>query len=200
MLINLLPHRAWAVARKRKNFMTTLALAALLGLALAAGASVWLGQQLGAQMSANNLLRVEVSAVDKQLKEISQVNDDMLKLRLRESTLLALQDERKLSAAWLQELSEYLPDGLYLTALKQDGDKVIVNGMARSDEQVFELLRQIASPGRWLTQAELIEVTGAPLTLDALALTGTPFAMRAHLKRPPGRDAAHLAQPISATQ
>jgi type IV pilus assembly protein PilN len=199
MLINLLPHRAWALARKRKNFIISLALAALLGLVLAAGVRVWLGQQLSAQMSANSLLTIEISAVDKQLKEMSQVNEEMVKLRLRESTLQALQDERQLSAVWLQELAEHLPDGLYLTALKQDGDKVIVNGMARSDEQVFELLRQIASPGRWLAQAELIEVTGAPLTLDALALTGTPFAMRALLKRPAGRDAAHVAQPISAT-
>jgi len=200
MLINLLPHRAWALARKRKNFLTSLALAALLGLALAAAATLWFGQQLSAQMSANSLLNKEIAAVDKQLTEMAQLNDEMLKLGLRVSTLQALQDERKLLAAWLQELADDLPDGLYLTALKQDGDKVVVHGMARSDEQVFELLRQMASPARWLTQAELIEVTGTPLTLDALALTGTPFAMRAYLKRPAGRDAVHLAQPISATQ
>jgi type IV pilus assembly protein PilN len=183
MLINLLPHREWALARKRKNFATTLAMAALLGLLLGAGLSVWLGLQLTAQQSANSILKIEISAVDTELKKMAQVNDDLVKLNLRETTLKTLRYDGKVSSALLQEVAALLPDSLYLTALKLEGDKVGIHGVARSNEQVFEFLRLIASEGKWLTQAELIEVTGAPLSMDVLALTGMPFTMRAQLQR-----------------
>ncbi len=190
MLINFLPHRDWTLARERKKFVRTLALVALLGLLFTAVAGVWLDQQLSAQQAANQRLRLEIAAVDSQLTKIKQVKEELVKLKLREASLQALQDERQLTALGLQEVLEHLPDGLYLTALKQEGDKLMLNGMARSDQQVFQLLQQMASQGRWLAQAELTEVTGAPWTSGALALTGTPFAMRALLKRPVGRDAA----------
>jgi type IV pilus assembly protein PilN len=190
MLINLLPHRTWALDRQRKNFATALALAALLGLALAAGLSVWLGHQLDIQKAANQRLTVEITSVDLTLKKIAQANAELVQLNLRVSLLDSWRLKSKMSAFWLQEVADILPDSLYLTALKQDGDKVSIQGVARSNEQVFELLRRIASEGKWLAQAELIEVTQAPLSTDALALTGTPFAMRALLRQaePPASD------------
>ncbi len=183
MLINLLPHRAWALARMRRNFATALTIAALLGLLFGTGSSLWMGLQLAAQASANSILINEISAVDAELKKMAQVNEDLVKVSLRESTLETLRHEGKVSAALLQEVADLLPDSLYLTSLKQEGDKVGIHGVARSNEQVFELLRRIGSEGKWLVQAELIEVTGAPLNMDVLALTGTPFAMRALVQR-----------------
>jgi type IV pilus assembly protein PilN len=184
MLINLLPHRSWAQGRQRKKVATGLAAAALLGLAFAVVAGVWFDQQISAQQLANSRLKQDIVGVDGRLKQIAQMEEKLLKLRARASTLQSLQDERQWPALWLHEVLDHLPDGLYLTALKQEGDKVTVNGMARSDEQVFALLKNIASQGRWLAQAELIEVTAAPVSADTLALAATPFALRALLQRP----------------
>jgi type IV pilus assembly protein PilN len=193
MLINLLPHRKWALARKRQNVATSLMMAALLGLVFAAVSSVWLGYQISEQEAANNILKKEISSVDGLLKKAIQVKQDMAKLTLRETTLQNFQAQRKLPAVWLQEVVENMPDGLYLTALKQVGNDVNINGVARSNEEVFELLRRVARHGQWLAQAELIEVTDTPSTLDALTLTGTPFAMRALLKSSNGQ-AVHDAK------
>ncbi|MDO9279585.1 MAG: PilN domain-containing protein [Polaromonas sp.] len=195
MLINLLPHRKWALARKRKNFATALGMAALLGLVFAVASSVWMGHQLTAQRAANDILKNEIATVDALLKISSQVKADIVKLRLRETTLQAFQGERKMAAFWLQALADSLPDDLYLTALKQEGNKVNIKGLARSNDEVFELLRQVTKRGQWFAQAELIEVTAAPLTLDALALNGTPFAMRALLKQP--NEKVNAEQPLS---
>ncbi len=187
MLINFLPHRKWNLARKRQKFATSLAVAALLGLVLGAGSSVWIGWQLTAQKSDNSLLKNEISAVDKALKKMTLLNEDIVKLKLRETTLQTLRDDGKRSAVWLHEVAANLPDGLYLTALKQDGDKVSIQGVARTNEQVFDFLRRISLESQWLVQAELIEVTSASLSKDDLALTGMAFAMRAllkHIKRP----------------
>jgi type IV pilus assembly protein PilN len=193
MLINLLPHRKWALARKRQNFVTSLMMAALMGLVIAAVSSVWLGHQISGQMLTNNVLRKEITRIDGLHKIMSQLDTDIVKLRRRETTLQAFQAKRKLPAVWLQEVVENLPDGLYLTALKQADNDVNINGVARSNVEVFELLRRVAHQGQWLAQAELIEVTDTPSMLDALALTGTPFAMRARLKSRHGQ-AVHDAE------
>jgi type IV pilus assembly protein PilN len=199
MVINFLPHRKWNLARKRKNFATCLAVCVLAALVLGAGSNAVIGRQLTAQKSANNVLQSEIAVVDKALKNMTQVNEDIVKLNVRETTLQTLQDEGKRSAVWLQEVAEHLPDGLYLTALKQDGDKVSIQGVARTNEQVFELQQRITREGQWLAQAELVEVTGASLNIDALGLTGVPFAMRAMLKRIEQQAGSNSSQHPSAT-
>ncbi len=188
MLINFLPHRKWNLARKRKKFATSLAVAAFLGLVLGAGSSVWIGWQLTAQNSDNSLLKNEISALDKVLKKMTLLDADIVRLNLRGTTLQTLRNEGKRSAVWLQEVAANLPDGLYLTAIKQDGDKVSIQGVARTNEQVFDFLNRISLESQWLAQAELIEVTSAALSKDDLALMGMTFAMRALLK--------HIKQPV----
>jgi len=182
MMINLLPHREWALARKRQEFANALLLAALLSLVFAVGTNVWMGQQLTTQLAANKILKKEISGVDGLLNITTEVKEAIAKLTLRETTLQIFQAERQRPTVWLQAVVENLPDGLYLTALKQVGNNVNIQGVARSNEEVFELLRQVARYREWLAQVELIEVSDAPMMLDELTLTGKPFAMRATLK------------------
>jgi len=188
MLINFLPHREWALARQRNKFAVSVAAAALLGLVIAAGLCTWREQQLSVQRDANTILKQAIMALDVQLNMKAKVKADIGTLSLRATTLQALQDESQLAAVWLDEVVGFLPEGLYLTALKQDGNTVRIDGVARSSEEVFELLREMVSHGQWLARPELIEVAASPLSQDAFVLVGTPmrtpFSMKAQLKRP----------------
>jgi type IV pilus assembly protein PilN len=185
MMLNLLPHRQWAMARKRKAWAVSMVLAALVGVLVAVAISVWLARQLAAQRLASSSLKQAIAALDGQLKDKAQVKTDLVQLRLRETSLQALRDESQLAGALLQELAVHLPEGLYLTALTQDGDEVRINGAARSGQEVFELLRQMASGGQWLVRPELIEVAAAPAaSVRQGEPVGTPFSMRAWLQRP----------------
>jgi type IV pilus assembly protein PilN len=185
MLINLLPHRQWALARKRKAFAVSMGLAAVVGALIAVASSAWLARQLTEQRAANSDLQQAVTLLDGQLKRKVQLNTDLALLRLREAALQDLRDESQLAEILMRELAAHLPEGLYLTALKQDGDKVRIHGAARSGEEVFELLRQMVSGGQWLARPELIEVAAAPgASVKQGEPVGTPFSMRAFLKRP----------------
>ena len=82
MRINLLPHRDWALTRERQFFVVSLVIAALLGLVLAIGTSLWLGHQLRAQLTSNKILNNQISVVDRSLTIESQVNEDIVKLIL----------------------------------------------------------------------------------------------------------------------
>jgi len=184
MLINLLPHRQWALARQRKAFATSMGFAALLGVLIAVGISAWQAHRLAAQRAANSSLQQAIAALDGQIKRKLQFKVATDQLRMRETTLQDLQDESRLAAILLRELAEHLPDGLYVTALKQDGDKVHINGVARSGEEVFELLRQMVSDGQWLARPELIEVAAPTASVLQGEPVGTPFSVRVWLKRP----------------
>lgn len=173
------------MARKRQSWAVSIGLAALAGVLMALGASAWQARQLTAQQAANSRLQQAVAGVDEQLKRMAITTAELEHLSLREKTLQGVRDESPLAGFLLQELAAHLPDGLYLTAVHQEGDSVRINGIARSGEEVFELLRQMVTGGQWLVRPELIEVAAAAAALPRPGVpAGTPFAVRGFLQRP----------------
>lgn len=185
MMINLLPHRQWAMARQRKAFASAMALAVLVGVFVGIGIFSWLAHQLAQQRATSSSLQRAIAVLDGQLKDKVQVTTAMAQLRLRQTTLQDLRDESQLATMLLQELAAHLPPGLYLTALTQDGDMVRIDGAAQSGEEVFALLRQMVIGGQWLVRPELIEVTAASVAAVRQGEpVGTPFSIRVWLQRP----------------
>jgi type IV pilus assembly protein PilN len=56
-----------------------------------------------------------------------------------------------------------VPEGIYLTALKQDKDRFTISGVAQSNERVSDLLRNLGSVP-WLDHAELGESVATTMT------------------------------------
>jgi type IV pilus assembly protein PilN len=65
----------------------------------------------------------------------------------------------------LGELVKQLPDGVYLTSMKQNGPIVALAGVAQSNERVSELLRNLSSNSPWLTKPELSEIVAGNVTI-----------------------------------
>jgi len=55
------------------------------------------------------------------------------------------------------ELSRQLPEGVYLTGMKQTGSRVEIRGVAQSSTRVSALMRQIDS-SEWLSDPEVERV------------------------------------------
>ena len=95
-----------------------------------------------------------------------------------------LQGNRNLPVYLLDELVRQLPDGVYITSMKQDNQVVLLTGVAQSNERVSELLRNLGNNSPWLTRPELIEITGKTITLGARDQRRVAnFSMRVGLKR-----------------
>ena len=184
MRVNLLPHREWALVRQQQTFIAGLLGAIFLALILAGGLKAWWGQLLAVQVQSNGLLQKEIAVVQGQVQRMAQIEADLVLLSLRERAFVSLQQDRRLPLMWLQEIERLLPEGLYLTSLKQDAQQVQIQGVARSSEQVFELLRRMVKDGQCLTRPELLEVAGDSSRQDAAGPGGRPFSMRATLLRP----------------
>jgi type IV pilus assembly protein PilN len=69
-----------------------------------------------------------------------------------------LQSDRNMPVHLLNELVKQLPDGVYLTSMKQNGGMVALTGVAQSNERVSELLRNLSSNSVWLTHPDLAEI------------------------------------------
>lgn len=185
ILINLLPHREAARKRRRENFYALLGASALAGGLIAGAAYVWFETQIASQQSRNGYLQTEITKLEAEIKEISTLQAEIAALRARQTAVEDLQGDRNLPVHLLNELVRQMPDGVYLTAMKQDNQVVTLQGMAQSNERVSELLRNLGNNSPWLVKPELVEITAAIVTLSPRDQRRVAnFTMRIGLKRP----------------
>jgi type IV pilus assembly protein PilN len=184
ILVNLLPHREAARKRRREAFFVALGIAALAGGLICGAVYSWYQAQISGQQDQNTYLTTEITRLDNQIKEIAGLQQEIAALRARQNAVEDLQGNRNLPVYLLDELVKQLPDGVYLTSMKQENQVVLLAGVAQSNERVSELLRNLSNNSPWLTRPELIEITGRSLALGARDQRRVAnFSMRVALKR-----------------
>lgn len=165
ILINLLPHREAARARRRETFQVMLAVSVLMGAALIGIGYLWYEAQISGQQERNVLLTQAVTVLDGQIKEIANIESEIKALTERQKAVEDLQADRNLPVHLLNELVKQLPDGTYITNLKQENQSVTIQGVAQSNERVSELLRNLANNTPWLSKPDLVEIVASTVTL-----------------------------------
>jgi type IV pilus assembly protein PilN len=185
ILINLLPHREAARKRKREQFFAMLGVAAVLGGLVSGGVYSWYAAQISTQKDKNAFLKAETVKLENQIKDIATLQQEITALRARQTAVEDLQGDRNLPVYLLSELVRQLPDGVYISTMKQENQTVSFTGVAQSNERVSELLRNLGNNSPWLTRPELIEITAASVILtprDQRRVSN--FSMRVTLRRP----------------
>ena len=201
ILVNLLPHREAARKRKRELFFISLGIAAVVGGLICGGVYSWYQAQITGQQAKNTTLKNEITRLDGQIKDIAGLQQEITALRARQTAVEDLQGNRNLPVYLLDELVKQLPDGVYITSMKQEDQVVQLGGVAQSNERVSELLRNLGNNSPWLTRPELIEITAGSIALtprDQRRVSN--FTMRVTLVRASDRSkaAASAASGVSA--
>ena len=200
ILINLLPHREEKRKRKKIAFFAGLGLAAVVGLGIV---GVWYAvvQQLTvAQQERNKFLADEIAKLEKEIKDIATLNAEIASLTARQKAVEDLQIDRNMPVNLLNELVKQTPEGMYYTAVKQDGQVLSITGIAQTQERVSEFLRNTAYNSEWLVKPELVEskattIVGANREQKRLF----DFSVRVTVKRPQDKPAASVgATPAAA--
>lgn len=166
ILINLLPHREAARKRRREMFFAALGASAVAGLVVAGGVWLWYSAQISNQQNRNQILSGEIRKLEAQIKDIATLQEEIAALRARQQAVEDLQADRNMPVYLLAELVKQLPDGVFLTSMKQNGQVVSLWGTAQSNERVSELLRNLSTNSPWLTRPELQEIVAANLGLS----------------------------------
>lgn len=167
ILINLLPHREAARKRRKDTFNASMGLSALVGVLIAVLGYLWFQTQIAAQQSKNQILQTEITRFDNQIKDIAGLESEIAALRARQQAVEDLQADRNMPVYLLTELVRQLPEGVYISSMRQDGQNITLLGVAQSNERVSELLRNLGTGSPWLTRPELVEIVSGVVTLAA---------------------------------
>ena len=165
ILINLLPHREVARKLRRDIFNLSLGVSALLGGLFAGIIFLWYQAQITGQQEKNQLLQTEIAQFDNQIKDIAGLESEIAALRARQQAVEDLQADRNLPVHLLTELVKQLPDGVYISSMRQEIQSVTLQGVAQSNERVSELLRNLGNNTPWFSKPELIEIVAGSVTL-----------------------------------
>lgn len=182
--INLLPHREAARKKRKDQFYVQLGLAAAAGLVLGALVYGWYQAKIDVQVHRNTVLSTEIGVLDGQIQEIATLQAELDGMKSRQAGVESLQGDRNLPVHLLDAAVKQLPEGVFLKSLTQQGMAITLTGVAQSQERVSELLRNLGAESRWLTQPQLIEITGADVALNAREKRRAyNFTLRATLAR-----------------
>lgn len=163
--INLLPHREMARKKRRELFFAQLGLAFFVGGLLSGLVYVWYSTHIERQMARNNFLQSEIKKLDAEIKDIAELQKQLDSLKARQNAVESLQADRNLPVHLLNEMVSQLPEGVYLSSLKQDNVTITLNGVAQSQERVSEFLRNLSHNSPWLKQPQLVEIVAANVAL-----------------------------------
>ena len=152
--INLLPWREAERKRKRQEFLLSLgAAAATAGLVILLG-HFQMSSAIQHQHDRNDYLTREIAALDKQIEEINGLDAQKRSLLARMEIIETLQRSRPEIVHILDEIVRILPEGVYLTYLKQSGTRFELRGVAQSSTRVSAFMRNIDS-SEWLSDPAL---------------------------------------------
>ena len=159
--INLLPWRAERRKQRQKEFMTMLGATALGAILLSFLIVNYYSRQIDGENTRISYVKDQITQVDKQIKEIEALDQKKAKLLARKEVIEQLQSNRSQMVHLFDSLVRTVPDGVVLTSLKQDGEKLTLEGRSQSNARVSTYMRNLESAG-WMTKPELsiIEAKG----------------------------------------
>ena len=171
--INLLPWRQALRQRRRKEFL--IGMGAAVGLAALATllAHLTVSSMIDAQNRRNELLKAEIAELDKAIEQILALEEQKERMISRMEVIDTLQASRPEVVKLFDQIVSTLPEGVYLTSVKQSGKKIEFHGVAQSSTRVSAFMRNIdASESLSAPELKVIETgsnagPGAQFTLFA---------------------------------
>jgi type IV pilus assembly protein PilN len=190
--INLLPWREEQRKERKLAFGVAIGGATLAALVAMGGTYMMFGSMIDAQDARNERLREEIKLLDKQIEEINALESSKQKFIARMEIIEKLQRSRPEIVHLFDEIVRQLPEGVYLTGVKQTDKRLKFDGIAQSSTRVSTFMRNIDG-SEWLKNPELEVVqtqtgqaaSGSSFTLfaDQVSNAGTD----ADLKKAPGK-------------
>lgn len=152
--INLLPWREELRKKKQQEFITLLALTALLGGLLVFAGHILVNNWISGQQSKNDYLKQEIKAVEERNKEISEIEKTRQALLDRMEVIQQLQASRPRIVHLFDDIVSTLPDGVFLTSAKQTNTNLEFSGKAESNARVSSHMRNI-NTSEWMADSKL---------------------------------------------
>ena len=192
ILINLLPHREARRQQRKQAFFAGIGMAAFVGAGVVLLWYTFVNTQISAQEEHNQFLTSEIKRLDAQIADVATLKAEIGALKARQKAVEDLQADRNMPVYLLNELVKQVPEGVYLTGIRQAGQQVGITGVAQTNERISEFLRNTSSNSPWLEKPQLVEIRAQTMQIAGSRDQRRMFAftMGVTLKRPPAPGSA----------
>src|ERR1039457_2283453 len=129
--INLLPWREQERKVRRREFMIAAGAAVFAAGIFVLGGKLVYSSWTNDQIEKNNLLKKEIVKLDAQIADIQDLENRKQRLVARMEIIEKLQRKRPEIVHQFDELVKTVPEGVYLAAIKQNGDHFRLGRKAR---------------------------------------------------------------------
>ena len=147
--INLLPWRSELRQKRKKEFLVALLGAVIVGAGLVYVSKLTVQGWTRAQGTRNEILQAEIAQLDKQIEEITGLENQRERLLARMQVIDQLQRSRPEVVHLFDELVTAVPEGVNLVEVVQQGARIELRGAAQSSTRVSTLMRNIDG-SEWL--------------------------------------------------
>lgn len=155
--INLLPWREKKREQEKKQFTIFLLIGLIMAVVVVFLIDYYAKNLVDRQTQRNQRLKDEITQLEKQIKEISEIKKLRQALIARMTIVQNLQATRALTVRLFDEIIKIMPDGVYLNHVERVGDKVTLLGYAESNTNISLLMRHIES-NAWIQNPVLTEI------------------------------------------
>lgn len=155
--INLLPWREEERKKRQRDFGVAMAGSVVAGIAVVMATMFVYGQWIDNQKGRNTRLQTEITEIEKKIVEIDNLERQKERLLARMEIIEQLQKSRPEIVHLFDEVVRQLPEGVYLTGMRQSGARIELRGVAQSSTRVSALMRQIDA-SEWLSNPEVERV------------------------------------------
>jgi type IV pilus assembly protein PilN len=184
--INLLPWRERLREERRREFLSILAGVVIIAAGLLFLVDRYFNGEINTQTARNDFLRAEISLLDAQVAEISELQQQKEDIRARMNVITDLQGTRPVIVRIFDELVRTLPEGVYYETLERTGNTIAIEGVSESYSRITELMRRLDN-SEWFTEADLSDISAADVAQSAISNTLT-FTLTLNLELPNQQD------------
>src|SRR5690242_20331796 len=168
--INLLPWRNEERKERKLAFFVAIGGATLAAGVVAFAGYLMLNSMIDGQNQRNDRLRSEIKLLDKQIEEINNLESAKQKFIARMEIIEKLQRSRPEIVHLFDEIVKQLPEGVYLTGVKQTDKRLRFDGVAQSSTRVSAFMRNIDG-SEWMRNPDLEVVQTAAGNTSGQAFT-----------------------------
>jgi type IV pilus assembly protein PilN len=158
--INLLPWREKERKLRRREFGVAAGAAVFAGVLFMGGGKLLYAGWIEQQNEKNTLLKKEIVKLDAQIADIQDLENRKQRLVARMEIIEKLQRSRPEIVHLFDEVVKTVPEGVYLTQVKQNGRRLEIRGIAQSSTRVSTFMRNIDSSA-WMANPQLQVVEAA---------------------------------------
>lgn len=158
--INLLPWREKERERRNKEFVIQMVVVTAIALICAALIWSFYNRQYASQQEANALITQANTALDRDLKEIEDLESRQNEIIARMKVIEDLQGTRPIPVHVLDSLTRSIPANLYLTELERKNNTLTIKGKADNPNTVTDLVRNIDSSG-WMENSKVVSIVNS---------------------------------------